>query len=153
MMSQRSARQNDPHRLQEIKRLSQDLSCVKVAVMISNPRSTGSIAKISGSRTRFLCEKFFRSWKFKARTSMRRRVPLIVQSVLKRRLHHSYWQILFRSFTKWKTGDSADAGNSQNSAMIEQIDEALVKNQSMIAAQMQASLNDKTESIKFKAKD
>ena len=37
--------------------------------------------------------------------------------------------------------------------MIEQLDQALIKTQSMVAAQMQASMSEKSESIKFKAKD
>ncbi len=46
-----------------------------------------------------------------------------------------------------------ELSGQEDSSMIEQLDQALIKSQSMIAAQMQASLSDKTQSIKFKAKD
>ena len=51
-----------------------------------------------------------------------------------------------------KNGSLADISTDATS-FIEQLDQALIKSQSMVAAQMQASLSEKSESIKFKAKD
>ena len=86
--------------------------------------------------------------------------------MLKRRVRQCQWQNQFWAFKKWVSGLSRRVPSVMSSmngsqadistdatSFIEQLDQALVKSQSMVAAQMQASLSEKSESIKFKAKD